>query len=89
MKKTVQNLRYFAAANTYKGFISYFKDVFDSKKYDRIYVLKGGPGTGKSTLMKRILSNVSARGGEVTEILCSSDPNSLDGIVASSQDRII
>lgn len=89
MKKTAQNLRYFAAANTYKGFISYFKDVFDSKKYDRIYVLKGGPGTGKSTLMKRISSNVSARGGEVTEILCSSDPNSLDGIVASSQDKKI
>ena len=37
--------KYFGAANSYNGFISYFDKIFDSKEYDKIYVLKGGPGT--------------------------------------------
>lgn len=89
MENTIQNPRYYAAANTYAGFKSFFGDVFDSKKYERIYVLKGGPGTGKSTLMKRIGTNVSKKGGKITEILCSSDPSSLDGIIASNHDKQI
>ena len=49
-----ENERYFAAANSGDGFFSLFSEVFDRKKLDKIYILRGGPGTGKSTLMKKI-----------------------------------
>ena len=70
----------FAAANGYGGFRSYFNDVFNSKDFVRIFVLKGGPGTGKSSFMKRLRDDYS-QGCFAEEILCSSDPDSLDGII--------
>lgn len=39
--------RYFAAANSGEGFYSFFGEVFDRKQLDKIYLLRGGPGTGK------------------------------------------
>ena len=50
--------RYFAAANGYSGFRSYFSTLFDSKDFTRILVLKGGPGTGKSSFMKKIITEI-------------------------------
>ena len=41
---------YFAAANSYRGFISYFDKIFPSTEFEKIFVLKGGPGTGKTTV---------------------------------------
>ena len=41
--------KYFAAANTESGFFSLFDEVFSPEHLRRIYILKGGPGTGKST----------------------------------------
>ena len=85
MKK--QTITYFAAANTYRGFVSYFDRVFSSEKYDRIFVLKGGPGTGKSSLMRKISSTLSEKEFALEEILCSSDPYSLDGIIAEKNGK--
>ena len=45
-------LHFFASMNTANGFQSYFKEIFDPKQYNRSYILKGGPGSGKSSLMK-------------------------------------
>ena len=45
---------YFASANGYRGFRSYFNEVFAEEGLDKLFILKGGPGTGKSTLMKRL-----------------------------------
>ena len=73
--------RYFAAANGYSGFRSYFSTLFDSKDFTRILVLKGGPGTGKSSFMKRARTELKDACSDVCEILCSSDPESLDGII--------
>lgn len=72
---------YFAAANGYSGFRSYFDSIFDSKKFKRIFVLKGGPGTGKSTLMKRVANFAEIEGIDFEKIYCSSDPDSLDGVI--------
>ena len=76
---------YFAAANSYEGFISFFDNIFNSEKFDRIYVIKGGPGTGKSSLMKQISERIAKKDYYVERILCSSDPTSLDGIIISSK----
>ncbi len=76
---------YFAAANGYTGFRSYFDRIFKSEDFERIFVLKGGPGTGKSTLMKRIAKKASLLGCDHDKIFCSSDPNSLDGVIVYSE----
>ena len=73
--------RFFAAANGYTGFRSYFESVFFSEDYDKIYVIKGGPGTGKSSLMKRLSAYFSERDVDTENIYCSSDPDSLDGVI--------
>lgn len=80
---------YFAAANGGVGFISYFDRVFDNADFDRIYILKGGPGTGKSSLMKKAAALSIKHGHSTESILCSSDPESLDGIIINKNGRRI
>lgn len=80
---TQANESYFGAANSYQGFVSLFGDIFNSKDYRHIYVIKGGPGTGKSSLMKKILFTFSKKGYYTEAIYCSSDPSSLDGVIIS------
>lgn len=76
---------YFAAANGYTGFRSYFGDIFNSNDYEHIYVIKGGPGTGKSTLMKKIAEKATKENTDHDKIFCSSDPSSLDGIIVRTE----
>ena len=73
---------YFAAANTADGFDSRFSDLFDprSGEWQKIYIIKGGPGTGKSAFMKRAAEYAEKRGLTVERYYCSSDTRSLDGI---------
>ena len=85
----IENEKYFAAANTYKGFKSYFSEIFYPEKFDRIYVIKGGPGTGKSSLMKKAATHFCKKECKVEEIYCSSDPNSLDGIICERGEKRI
>ncbi len=73
----------FAAANTREGFRSYYGAVFSDNRIDRLYIIKGGPGTGKSHFMKVIARHAREQSYTVTECFCSSDPNSLDGIILS------
>lgn len=73
--------RYFAAANSRRGFVSFFEEVFFDAAIERRYVIKGGPGTGKSSFMKRTALFAEGKGMDVEYYYCSSDTNSLDGIV--------
>lgn len=70
---------YFACGNTAKGFRNLFETNLNDLK--KIYILKGGPGTGKSTLMKKVGKKYVDKGYEVEFIHCSSDPDSLDGVI--------
>ncbi len=78
---------FFASANTYYGFRSYFADVFDSRRFDRIYVLKGGPGTGKSTLLKKIGNEALKMNTSLERFVCSSDLGSLDGVIIERENK--
>lgn len=80
---------YFAASNSAHGFISYFGKIFDPVKLQKIYILKGGPGTGKSRLMHEIGKQAELEGYDVEYFLCSSDTNSLDGIIISELNTAI
>ena len=73
--------RYFAAQNTTKGFYSYFTEIFDPDRLSRIFIIKGGPGTGKSGIMRSVAALAEEAGEKVERYYCSSDPNSLDGII--------
>jgi hypothetical protein len=70
----------FPGGNTYKGFFSYFEYIINQEDANKIYVIKGGPGTGKSTFMKIVANQLLDRGYDVELMHCSSDPDSLDAI---------
>ena len=72
---------YFAARNGHGGFASHFDRVFAPRDYRKIFILKGGPGTGKSTLMRGLVSFANKKGMPCEAILCSSDVSSLDGVI--------
>jgi hypothetical protein len=71
----------FPGGNTSKGFFSYYDYVLPQEKAKRIFILKGGPGVGKSTFMRKIAEGMCNKGFVVEYMHCSSDPDSLDGIV--------
>ncbi len=78
--------RYFAASNSSQGFKNYYPEVF--ARADLIYIIKGGPGTGKSSLMKRYAHRAESKGLKCEYYYCSSDPNSLDGVLIHGENRI-
>lgn len=71
----------FPGNNTGGGFFSYFAYILPQKKINRFYCLKGGPGVGKSSLLKRLGERLNADGYDLEYMHCASDPNSLDGLV--------
>lgn len=71
--------KYFTCANSSKGFVNFFSSSLEGM--DKIYILKGGPGTGKSTLMKKVGNHFQEKGEDVDYIYCSSDSSSLDGVI--------
>lgn len=76
------NIRHmYPGGNTPLGFYSYYKYVIDNQQANRIFILKGGPGTGKSTLMKKVGLDLAKQGYDIEFMHCSSDNNSLDGVV--------
>ncbi len=77
--------KYFAAANSGEGFVSYFGEVFRSEEFEHVYIVKGGPGTGKSYFMRQVAREAERQGEKVVYWYCSSDPDSLDGITVGSR----
>ncbi|OPJ56322.1 PRK06851 family protein [Alkalithermobacter paradoxus] len=72
--------RVFPGGNTSLGFYSFYDNMID-KYANRIFVIKGGPGVGKSSMMKRVGQEFIRRGYDVEFHHCSSDNNSIDGLV--------
>lgn len=73
--------KYFIASNSAAGFCSYYDKTFDINKFSKIYLIKGGPGTGKASLMRSIARAAEDRGLCVRYIYCSSDYESLDAVI--------
>lgn len=72
---------YFLGANTGSGFFSVYDDFCPPGSGVFLWVLKGGPGCGKSTFMRRTTAAMEERGLESVYIHCSGDPDSLDGVI--------
>ncbi len=78
---------YFAASNSAEGFKNYYSEVF--ARADFVYIIKGGPGTGKSSFMKKYALRAQAEGRTVEYYYCSSDPSSLDGVLIIGEERTV
>lgn len=76
-----KNFMSFLGANTPQGFVSFFDELYNPYENCYPYIIKGGPGTGKSTLMKKVAAESQKQGYSVEKVYCSSDPDSLDGII--------
>lgn len=79
----------FAAANSGRGFYSFYDEIFGNEKIERRYLIKGGPGTGKSSFMRRVAHVCSDNGHNVAYYCCSSDPASLDAVIIDGRIAII
>lgn len=79
----------FAASNSAKGFRSYYGDIFDGKRFERLYIIKGGPGTGKSSFMRSVARYAEEKGYSVERYMCSSDPESVDGAIIGGRVAMI
>lgn len=73
------NISYFLGANSSSGFYSLYGS-FPPGESSFLHIIKGGPGNGKSRFMRRIAAAAESRGLDVEYVLCSGDPDSLDGI---------
>ena len=71
--------QFFLAANSGRGFVSRYEGFPGRRAF--LHILKGGPGTGKSSFLKRIRARAAELGYDTESILCSGDPDSLDGLL--------
>lgn len=72
--------RMFPGGNTSEGFYSLHDNIID-KNRKMLYILKGMPGGGKSSMMKEIGERALNEGYTVEYHHCPSDPGSIDGVV--------
>lgn len=74
----------FPGANSCRGFYSFYDQIVPPQVKNKV-ILKGGPGTGKSTILKKLGEDLGARQIDLEYHWCSSDNDSLDGIVAGTR----
>lgn len=75
---------YFLGSSGRNGFFSCFSQLTPKIEGQYTYIIKGGPGTGKSSLMRKIAEEIESRDIECERIFCSSDPDSLDAVIFPS-----
>lgn len=73
-----QSWHAFSGSNTADGFYGYFSSL--QAAAERTVIIKGGPGVGKSTLMKKVAAQYEQKGLSVHYYHCSGDPDSLDAV---------
>lgn len=78
-------LSFFPGSNTCRGFHGFFPELMTDDEMRRVLILKGGPGVGKSTLMKRIGAAWEKQGRNVAYYWCSGDPDSLDAVISNGR----
>ncbi len=69
---------FFLGANSKNGFCSKYHELINLSEATRVFIIKGSPGCGKSTLMRKVSAHLNT---ECENIYCSSDPDSLDAVI--------
>lgn len=75
----VQIRHLFAGSNSGEGFYSLFDNIIGPGA-KKVYLLKGGPGTGKSSFMKYVADTLARDGYNQELFFCSSDSGALDAV---------
>lgn len=78
---------FYMGANSPNGFKTYYDELKEPRAGSgwRSFLIKGGAGTGKSSLMRRVIEECTgSKEGIVERIHCSSDPSSLDGVILNA-----
>ncbi|WP_036708451.1 hypothetical protein [Paenibacillus pinihumi] len=78
-EKTAKVAHRFLGAATWRGAVDYVLNLTDDLN-TRVFV-KGRPGSGKSTLFKKLAAAAAGRGIDVEVYHCGFDPNSLDMLI--------
>lgn len=73
--------KFYAGGNTCYGFYSLYDNIISQSEAARIFTIKGGPGVGKSIFMKDLGQKFFNKGFDIEYHCCSSDNNSIDGLV--------
>ena len=79
----------FLGANSYGGFFSLYESYIARFSPARLFVLKGGAGCGKSGCLCRVAEAARKQGLDTERILCSGDPDSLDGVFIPSRSLML
>ena len=82
------SIDFFLGTTTPAGFKGYFEPLRREPGM-QMYLIKSGPGCGKSTLMKRLALKAEQKGEPIQRIHCASDPDSLDGVIFLSRHAAI
>lgn len=78
-------MKAFLGAMTPNGFVNHFDEIIKTENGNKLFLLKGGSGVGKSTFMKKVVGNATSKKMEVSVFPCSNDIDSLDGIFIPQQ----
>ncbi|MBM7648288.1 putative ATPase [Bacillus ectoiniformans] len=78
-KKKATVKRRFLGAATFKGAVDFVPELTEG--LSARYFIKGRPGTGKSTMMKKIAAKAEEKGFDTEIYHCGLDPDSLDMII--------
>lgn len=74
-------VHFFLGANSGNGYQSLFGQLTEDRTLYDMVILKGPPGTGKSTFLKLVGEAMEAVGTAVEYIHCAGAPESLDGVL--------
>ena len=78
-------IRFFLGANSPQGFYSLFDELEHPHESWHTFLVKGGPGCGKSSFLKKTAALYAASSPDMELCPCSSDPDSLDAVILPHQ----
>ncbi len=76
--------KFFLGSNTNEGFYSCFDQLYDPEEDWKAYIIKGGAGCGKSTLMRKLAGQLEDSGEKCLHVMCASDPHSYDAVICEN-----
>ena len=79
--------KYFCAMNSGNGFFGFYGEMIG--RADRVFVVKGGPGTGKSRFLREVGEAAEKVGGRAEYYYCSSDQSSLDAVIIDGKTLLL
>ncbi len=80
---------FFLGAGSPTGFVGYFNHLTEPDMGIDVTLIKAGPGCGKSTFMRNIAIALNEKGCFTELIHCSSDSDSLDGVICQEKNFAI